>query len=175
MYLTAQHEKPPASLAVGNKRIPTAPLIRRGDMVKLVELGIYPHHPNTDPAPMGTQWILKDGEYYQRPIGAPDEIAEALADQASAEREAYLDSLQCTRLQGKLALIGAGLWDAYETMLAASRDTLTPTERVFVDDAVTWRYRDPVLQDLLVSLQVIAQLQLTEEQVVGLFEMARSL
>ena len=168
IYLTATHQTPPAHIERDGLLIPTAAWIARQETAKLAPLGIYPHHPNTQPAPLGVQWELVDGEYIETPVGTPEERQAALDAQAAAEREAYLDGLECTRLQGKLALIQAGLWDQYEAIITAMLPTMTPSQRVFVEDAQNWKYRDPVLQVLAAEIE-----GLDDEAIIALFEAAR--
>lgn len=169
IYLSAQHTQPPAYLPLNEQLVPSAPLIAREDSATLALLGVFPHHPNTSPAPLGTEWVEADGEWTERPKGTSEEIAAAIESQAIAERTAYLDGLECTRLQGKLALIQAGLWQQYEDTIKVMLPNMEPAQRVFVEDAQTWRFRDPVLQAFAGSLKM------TEEQTVGLFELARTL
>ena len=136
----------------------------------MADLGIYPHITAEGTAPLGyTDWVLIDGAYHREPAGTPEERQAALDAQQASEREAYLDQLECTRLQGKLALIQAGLWEHYETLIASLLPTMSPAQRVFVEDAPVWKFRDPVLQ------MFAAELELTEQQVVELIELARTL
>ena len=86
IYLTSNHQTPPQIARLDGKLWPTAPLIANNDTAKLATLDIYPHHPNTDPAPLGTQWDLVDGEYHETPIGTPEEIQAALDAQAAADQ-----------------------------------------------------------------------------------------
>lgn len=171
MYLTATHVAPPAHVIHDGARIPTAPLIARGDDATLAALGIYPHHTEDGPAPLGyTEWDLIDGAYYRQPDGTEQQIADAIAAQAAAAHDAYLDGLECTRLQGKLALIAAGLWDQYESLIATMLPTMSAAQRVFVEDAPTWKFRDPVLQAFAAAIEGLG-----ESELVALFEHARTL
>lgn len=169
-YLTSNHQTPPQHAQYNGMLYPTAPIIAQGNTAMLATLGIYPHHTNSAPAPLGTQWELVDGEYHEVPIGTADEIQAALDAQAAAAHEFYLDALECTRLQGKLALIQAGLWTQYEALIAAMLPSMTPDQRVFVEDAQVWKYRDPVLQMFASAID-----GLDEDSLVTLFETARTL
>jgi hypothetical protein len=107
-------------------------------------------------------------QYEREPIGTSEDIQAAIEAEELAQRETYLDSLECTRLQGKLALIRFGMWDSYNSMLTAMRAQMTAEQLVFVDDAITWKFRDPVLQAFATSMGM------NEDQVIGLFETAKT-
>lgn len=172
IYLTASHKTIPQHAAHAGMLYPTAPLIAQGNTAMLANLGIYPHHPLEPgiPYPLGKEWVETDGEWFEETIGTPEEIQAALDAQAAATHEAYLDALECTRLQGKLSLIQAGLWDQYEALIAAMIPSMTPDQRVFVEDAQVWKYRDPVLQMFASAIE-----GLDEDSLVTLFETARTL
>jgi hypothetical protein len=172
-YLTTDHTTPRPHILADGLRHPVAPLIRREDIHRLAALGILRHITAEGSAPLGYgPWQLAEDErgphYYREPAGTPEERQAALGAQAAAEREAYLDGLECTRLQGKLALIQAGLWDQYEAIITAMLPTMTPSQRVFVEDAQNWKYRDPVLQVLAAEIE-----GLDDEAIIALFEAAR--
>ncbi|WP_296810739.1 hypothetical protein [Thiocapsa sp.] len=169
-YLTFQHTPAPSHITLNGKRWPVQILIARNDRDLLAQGGIYPHVTAEGAAPLGyTDWALIDDEYRREPAGTPEERQAAIEVAAAAAHEAYLDSLECTRLQGKLALIDAGLWDQYEALIASLLPSMTPAQRVFVEDAQVWKYRDPVLQ------MFAAAIELTEAQTIALFETAKSL
>lgn len=170
MYLTATHQSPPSHITHNGKRWPVQTLIANDDRATLAELGVYWHVTAEGEAPLGhTDWTLIDGEYRREPAGTIEERQAAIDAAAAAQREQYLDGLECTRLQGKLALIQAGLWDQYEALIAQMLPAMTPAQRVFVEDAPVWKFRDPVLQLFAGSIE------LTEAQVVELIELARTL
>jgi hypothetical protein len=175
IFMTDSHAPPPAHILADGLRHPVAPLIRREDIHRLAGLGVLRHITTDGPAPLGYgPWQLAEDaqglHYVREPAGTAEEIAAAIAAAASAEREAYLDSLECTRLQGKLALLSAGLWDQYEASIAAMLPTMTAAQRVFVEEAQTWRLRDPVLKIFADSID-----ELDEPGLVALFEKARTL
>lgn len=171
IYLTEQHTQPPSSIVADGKRTPTAPLVARNDTARLAQYGIYPHETVDGAAPLGyTDWAQDaDGVYWRAPAGTEQERQDALDAQAAAAHEAYLNSLECTRLQGKLALIQADLFDDFEALIETLLPLMNPAQRVFVFDAPVWKYRDPVL-DLFVS-----ELQMSDAQKIELFELARTL
>lgn len=102
------------------------------------------HQPQWD----GTQWI-------EVPI-------------SEAERNAYLDSLECTDLQGELALIQFGLYDQYVAAIETAKPALSPEQLAFLNKANVWKYRDPVLQMLASSIGI------DQDQLVVLFETAKT-
>jgi hypothetical protein len=174
VYLTSGHELPPTHVLSAGLRHPVAPLIRREDIHRLSQLGVLRHVTAEGPAPLGYEpWRLAEDaqgvHYVREPAGPPEEIQAAIDAQAAAAHAAYLDALECTKLQGKLALIYAGLWDQYEALIAQLLPSMTPEQRVFVEDAQTWRFRDPVLQ------MFAASIELTEAQTAALFEVAKTL
>ena len=174
IFMTDSHTPPPAHILADGLRHPVAPLIRREDIHRLSQLGVLRHITAGGAAPLGYgPWQLAEdahGVHYVRaPAGTPEERQASIDAAATAEREAYLDDLQCTKLQGKLALIQAGLWDQYEALIAAMLPNMTAAQRVFVEDAQTWRFRDPVLQ------MFAASIELGETQVVELIELAKTL
>jgi hypothetical protein len=174
-YLMSEtHASPPAHILAGGLRHPVAPLIRREDIHRLSALGVLRHITAAGPAPLGYgPWQLAEdaqgAHYYREPAGTPEARQAAIEAHEAATHEAYLDGLECTRLQGKLALIQAGLWAQYEALIASLLPTLTPEQRVFVEDAQVWKYRDPVLQAF------VAALGMTEEQAAALFLVAATL
>ena len=172
MYLTQSHQSPPSHITLNGKRWPVQILIARNDRDLLAQGGIYPHETAPGAAPLGyTDWELEgDGWYRKWPAGTPEERQAAIDAAAAAQREAYLDNLQCTRLQGKLALIQAGLWDQYEALIAAMLPAMTPAQRIFVEDAPVWKFRDPVLHLFAAAIE-----DLGESELIALFETARSL
>jgi hypothetical protein len=97
IYLTQSHSRPPQIVNFNDKLWPTAPLIAQGNTAKLAPLGIYPHHPNTQPAPLGTQWELIDGEWFEQPLGTPEERQAALDAQAAADQRAQWATQAKTR------------------------------------------------------------------------------
>jgi hypothetical protein len=107
LYLTSDHKTPIASITHNGKVIPTAPLIARGDTAKLRELGIYPHHPNTDPAPLGVEWVLEGSEYYQRPIGTPEARDAAQLDAAKSAKQSERSQLRVEKQTGGFTFDGA--------------------------------------------------------------------
>jgi len=174
-YMTAEHELPPSHILRDGLRHPVAPLIRREDIHRLAQLGVLRHVTADGPAPLGYgPWQLAEDalgvHYVREPVGAPEERSDAIAAQAAAAHEAMLDNLECTRLQGKLALIQAGLWDQYEALIATMLPTMTAAQRVFVEDAQIWKFRDPVLQAFAASIEGLG-----EAELIALFEAARTL
>ena len=172
MYLTATHQSPPSHITADGKRWPVATLIANDDAATLATLGIFKHETVEGDAPLGySDWSQDaDGIYWRTPASSPEERQAALDAQAAAAHEAYLDGLECTRLQGKLALIQADLWDHYEALIAAMLPAMTPAQRVFVEEAPVWKFRDPVLQAFAASIE-----DLDEAGLIALFEMARTL
>jgi hypothetical protein len=86
-YLTANHTTPLQHGVHAGKRIPTGPLITQGNTARLAELGIYPHHRNTQPAPLGIEWTLIDGEWHELPKGTPEEREAATLNARRAEMQ----------------------------------------------------------------------------------------
>ena len=174
-YLTHDHAPPPTHVLADGLRHPVAPLIRREDIHRLSVLGVLRHITADGPAPLGYgPWRLaedaKGPHYYREPAGTVEERQAAIEAAAAAAHEAYLDALECTRLQGKLALIQADLWDHYEALIAAMLPAMTPAQRVFVEEAPVWKFRDPVLHLFAASIE-----GLDETGLVTLFETARTL
>ncbi|NCC27870.1 MAG: hypothetical protein EOM22_06910 [Gammaproteobacteria bacterium] len=174
IYMTTEHKTPDRHILHSGHFHPVAPLIRREDIHRLASLGVLRHITAEGPAPLGyAPWQLAEDaqgpHYWREPAGTAEERQAAIDAQAAAARDAYLDGLECTRLQGKLALIQAGLWGQYEALIATMLPTMTAAQRVFVEDAQVWKLRDPVLQAFAASLEM------TEAQTVGLFELARTL
>ncbi|NCC33980.1 MAG: hypothetical protein EOM24_18495 [Chloroflexia bacterium] len=165
IYLTVQHTRPPSHIIAGGKRIPLAPLIAREDTARLAQYGIYPHHPLEPgiPYPLGKEWVELDGEWFEETIGTPEEIQAALDAQAAAAREAYLDSLECTRLQARLELIDRDLWDSVQAWVGSQ----SAATKAYFDDAQTWRYRDERLQ------AGATDLGLSDAQLIAILEAAR--
>ena len=77
------------------------------------------------------------------------------------------ESIQCTALQGLLALDQSGLASAYQTW--ADDSSRTFAEKAFITRAQTWRRMDPILLSAAVALG------LTEQQLDELFELAVTL
>lgn len=172
--MSGDHRSPPAHVLENGLRHPVAPLIRREDIHRLSQLGVLRHVTADGPAPLGygTWRLAEDAQgvhYLREPAGTEEEIAAALEAQAAAEREAYLDALECTRVQGRRALNQAGLFDAYEAAVAAARPTMTRDQLFFVDEVLTWRYRDPILQAFA------AAIGMQDSQTIELLELARTL
>lgn len=173
-YLTHDHAPPPTHILADGLRHPVAPLIRREDIHRLSQLGVLRHITADGAAPLGYgPWQLAEDahgvHYVREPAGTPEERQAAIDARAAAEREAYLDSLEGTRLQCKLALIKAGLWEQYLALIEQALPTMTDEQKVFVEDALTWKFRDPTLQSFITALGM------TEDQAVSLFETARAL
>lgn len=173
LFMTNDHAPPSAHVFTDGMRHRIAPLIRREDIHRLAALGVLRHVTAEGPAPLGYgPWTLAEDalgvHYVREPAGSAEEIAAAIAAQEAAAHEAYLDGLECNKLQGELALARAGLLDQYEALVAAALPSLTPEQRVFARTSQTWRYRDPVLQ------QLGAQMGLTPAGMVALFEQARA-
>jgi hypothetical protein len=97
-------------------------------------------------------------------IPAVDKTAEELAAELQAQRE----GAQCTRLQGRLALVQFGLWDAVAAYFAdtASR---TPIELAFWEDAQVWKRSDATLTAAATSFG------LTDSDIDDLFALAGTL
>jgi hypothetical protein len=93
-----------------------------------------------------TPWQLAEDaqgpHYYREPAGAPEERQAALDAQAAAEREAYLDGLECTDLQAELELIDRDLWASVQAWV----DLQEPATQAYFRRAKTWKYRDLRLQ-----------------------------
>jgi hypothetical protein len=173
-YLTHDHAPPPAHILADGLRHPVAPLIRREDIHRLSQLGVLRHITAEGPAPLGYgPWQLAEDargpHYYREPAGTAEERQAAVEAQAAAERESYLDELQCTRVQGRRALNQAGLFEAYEAAVESARPTMTRDQLFFVDEVPTWRYRDPILQSFG------AALGMDDVQMIQLIELARTL
>ncbi len=174
-YLMSEtHQSPPSHILADGLRHPVAPLIRREDIHRLAQLGVLRHVTAEGPAPLGYgPWRLAEDaqgvHYVREPAGTAEEITAAIDAAASAERAAYLDGLECTRVQGRRALNQAGLFDAYEAAVAAARPTMTRDQLFFVDEVLTWRYRDPILQAFAVSIGM------QDSQTIELIELARTL
>ena len=174
-FLTSSHTTPPAFVQSNGMMHPVSPRISRNspeDIVWLAAHDIFPHETEEGPAPLGyTDWTFdSENSVYRKSItGTPEERAAAEEARIAAERVSYLDSLECTRLQGKLALIDNGYWEAYETIITAMLPTMTPAQRVFVEDAQVWKYRDPVLQAMAAAIE-----GLDEEAVISLIEYAKT-
>lgn len=173
-YLTASHASPPEWIVDNGMMHPVQPRVSRNseeDRAWLASHDIFPHETEEGPAPLGyTDWEFdSENSVWRKSIaGTPEERAAAEEARIAAERTAYLDSLECTRLQGKLALIESEYWEAYETLMNTMLPSMTPAQRVFVEDAQVWKFRDPVLQAFAASIP------LSEEDTVALFELART-
>ena len=179
-YLTAANHTSPSSFIVSNGlRHPVQIRINRNteeDKAWLASHDIFPHiTEDGDPVLGYSEWEFDEATqtYGRYLLGTPEERqAEAdirAAAAAEASRNQYLDSLECTRLQGKLALIDADLFDAFETTVTQMVGSMTPAQRIFFEDAPVWKFRDPVLQMLASALGI------TEEQaLVDLFELAKT-
>lgn len=166
-YLTSNHTQPNAYVIRNGFRIPIAPLIARNDTSALAECDVYLHVTELGEAPLGyTSWELRDGVYYRDRIGTLEEIEQALA-QLQPTIEELRQNMSCTTVQGLLALDQAGLSEAYTTW--SEDPSRTFAEKVFINRADVWKRTDPVL------LAAAAEFQLTEEQVDGLFELAKTL
>jgi hypothetical protein len=64
MYLTANHQTPPAHIIRNGETIAVAPLIERRDTEQLLDLGIYLHITDPGDAPLGyDDWVLTAGVY----------------------------------------------------------------------------------------------------------------
>lgn len=123
--------------------------------------------------PGGSVWtVVQDGITGEYKIAAWDTAvlgpqpaeADMLAWAAAEPLLAWREQAQIPRLDGKLALARAGLWGAFQQW-AASAD-LSIEERIYFDDAPTWRRADPVL------CAGAAALGLTPEDVDNLFRLA---
>jgi hypothetical protein len=179
-YLTAaNHASPPSFIVSGGLRHPVQIRINRNteaDKVWLASHDIFPHvTEDGDPILGYSEWVFDEATqtYNRTLLGTPEErqaeIDARAASASEASRTQYLDSLECTRLQGKLALIDAGLFNAFETLVTQMLGSMTPEQRVFFEDAPVWKFRDPVLQMLAAALGI------TEEQtLVDLFELAKT-
>jgi hypothetical protein len=166
-FLTESHASPAARILHDGVLIPTAPLIARNDAARLAELSIYRHHPTSDPKPLKSEWILTGGEYHEIPIGTPEEIAAALAAQSESDLIARRAQMQCTPLQGLLAIEAAGLTAVYEVW--TSDPLRTFAQRAFIERAQVWKRTDPTL---IAAAQSIG---LTDENLDQLFELAVTL
>lgn len=178
-YLTTEHTNPPSHVIADGLRHPVKIRIARSteeDKVWLASHGIFPHiTEDGDPVLGYSEWEFDEvtQTYNKILLGTPEERqAEADIRAAAATEEArtqYLDTLECTRLQGKLALIDAGLFDEFETLVAQMQGSMTPAQRVFFEDAQNWKFRDLVLQMLAAGLGITE-----EQQLVNLFELAKT-
>lgn len=173
-YMTAEHRPPERHILQNDHLHAVAPLIRREDIHRLSQLGVLRHVTADGPAPLGYgPWRLAEDaqgvHYVREPAGTEEEITAAIDAAASAERAAYLDGLECTRVQGRRALNQAGLFDAYEAAVAEARPTMTRDQLFFVDEVLTWRYRDPILQAFA------ATIGMQDSQTIELIELARTL
>lgn len=169
VYLTSNHTRVPKRVNINNTFISVAPLITRQDNDKLAILDIFPHYPTSDPKPLGSHWVLTNGEYHEVPNGTSEEIQTALDLNLQQERDEYLDNLSCTPLQGELALIQSDLWNSYSSLVESMRPTMTPTQLALLNKSHVWKFRDPVLQFFAQSME------LTEQQVVDLIELAKTI
>ena len=173
-FLTSSHTAPPAFVESGGMMHPVSPRISRNtpeDTAWLAAHDIFPHETEVGDAPLGyTDWEFDSvNSVYRKSIaGTPEERSAAEEARIAAERVSYLDSLECTRLQGKLAMIDNGYWEAYETIITAMLPTMTPAQRVFVEDAQVWKFRDPVLQ------MFASAIELDEDAVISLIEYAKT-
>ena len=157
MYYTAEHQSPPSHIPQNGQLVPVRKLIKREDTTRLAELGIYPHITAPGEAPLGyTDWVFDGTQYSREPAGTQ-------AERDAAAHESYLDSLSCTRLQGRLELIAQGLWLAVQEWAASAGEA----EIAYFEDAQTWRFRDATLQAAATGMP------LTEAQVIGMFESAQ--
>jgi hypothetical protein len=127
----------------------------------------YPHAASTN------AWlIVQDGTTGEYKIAAWDTAtlgpmpseAEMMAWAEAEPLLAWRDQAQISRLDGKLALARAGLWDAFQAW--ATGASLSVEERIYFDDALTWRRTDPVL------CAGAAALGLSDDQVDALFRAA---
>lgn len=92
--------------------------------------------------------------------GTPDEWKKI-------EEQKYLEWLSCTRLQGRLKLIEMGLWSGLVDWV---KDNATDEQKAFFEDAKTWRFNDPVFQQIGTSV-----LSLKKDEMVAMMEGARLL
>jgi hypothetical protein len=131
IYLTASHGPVPDFVVLSGMRHPTELALRQNDTARLAQLGIYPHQPPTDPAPLGTTWTLTGGVYVGTPSGTPAQIAAALAEQTLAaqrtvwaeraairRREAAIRTLKSTLVETSPAAVQARL-DALNVLIGA--------------------------------------------------------
>lgn len=179
-YLTAaNHTSPPSHVIADGLRHPVNIRIARNtdaDKVWLASHGIFPHTTEDgDPVLGYSEWEFDEvAQTYTKSLLGTPEDRQTEADiravaAAEASRTQYLDALECTRLQGKLALIDADLFSAFETAVSQMLGSMTPAQRVFFEDAQNWKFRDPVLQMLAAALEI------TEEQdLIDLFELAKT-
>jgi hypothetical protein len=112
----------------------------------------------------GTTGEYKITDWDADALGPMPAEADLLAWAEAEPLLAWRDHAQISRLDGKLALARAGLWGAYQQW-AASAD-LSIEERIYFDDAPTWRRADPVL------CAGAAALGLAPEDVDNLFRLA---
>ena len=169
-YLTHDHAPPPTHVLADGLRHPVAPLIRREDIHRLSALGVLRHITADGPAPLGyTPWQLAEDaqgpHYWRGPAGTPEEIQAAAEAQAAAERDAYLDGLECTDLQAELELIARDLWDSVQAWI----DLQDPATQAYFRRAKSWKYRDPRLQ------AGAAAMGMSDAQLIEILESARTL
>ena len=173
-FLTSSHTTPPAFVQSNGMMHPVSPRISRNspeDIVWLAAHDIFPHETEEGPAPLGyTDWTFdSENSVYRKSItGTPEERAAAEEARIAAERVSYLDSLECTDLQGELALIQFGLYDQYAAAIETAKPALSPEQLAFLNKANVWKYRDPVLQMLASSIGI------DQDQLVVLFETAKT-
>ena len=169
-YLTAEHTTPPRVITKDVVEYPVARLIKLRDTATLATLGIYPHeyYTGTD-APLGVEWQYDDADakWVQVPIGTEEERADAAITQ-------YRANLQCTPIQGELALIRygeqAGIdliggYDAWRTAPERTRE-----EKAWIERTQIWKRVDPNV------LAGAAAVGLTDDTLLDqLFELAQTL
>lgn len=170
LFMTHDHATPPSNVVADEYRYPVAQLIRNEDIHRLASLGVLRHITAEGSAPLGyTPWQLAEDaqgpHYYREPAGTPEEIQAAADAQAAAEREAYLDGLECTDLQADLELLNRDLWDAVQAWIALQ----DPATQAYFRRAKTWKYRDPRLQ------AGAAAMGMSDAQLIEILESARTL
>ena len=165
IYLTSTHQTPPAYVHQGDMLHPTAEAIASNDTARLAELDLWPHVTTEGPAPLGyTDWSFADGVYTREPSGTAEEIAAALEQQAIAELEQRRAGMSCSKAQGKLALLEAGLLDEVEAYIA----TQPKAVQIEYADRQEWRRDWPTL------VAVASARGLTDTKLDELFERAET-
>ena len=122
---------------------------------QLAALGLYPvRREPLEPGASGYGEMTLIGNEFVIPSLPGDPVA---------AHEAYLDTLSCTRLQGRLELIDRGHWDAVMQWAQAEAGAV----HAFFEDAPRWEYRDS-------SFQAGAEaLGLTDDERIAMLESAR--
>jgi hypothetical protein len=185
-YMTVEHKSPPRQVERNGLFVPTAPLIKRatdGDpaeredaRAKLAAIGVYWHVPDEGPIPpLGyTDYQLVGIEYRREPAGTPEERQAAADAQEAAALQARREGMQCTPIQGELALIRYGQqvgqdliggYDAWRTAQERTRE-----ERAWIERTQSWKRLDPNVLSGAAAVGIVEDALLD-----ALFEMAATL